>query len=216
MVHRLLLALLVLSIALMTPAHDGSNHAVDRMVARPAAVHEQNGFHPLDYVDLWVQSEVRGVSANFSDLHVWHTIYIDVEVTSGDKMTVYIFDSGNYLSWFLGEHASVTQVRADVSNCTMAFRVPRPDTWFVAFYNDGPDPIRVEGWVGISSGPDVDPIVEMVMTTILPGAAVVALALFCVFCGRHLFRRVEEYVPPYEQVLKTKRIPRLLCKLGGL
>lgn len=118
---------------------------MDRLVARLAAVHEQNDLHPLDYVSFWVQPEVRGVSANFSDLHVWHTIYIDVEVTSGDSMTVYIFDADNYLSWVLEHYASVTEVRTHVSNCTMTFRVPRPDTWFVAFYNDGPDPVRVEG-----------------------------------------------------------------------
>nr|KXH70010.1 MAG: hypothetical protein AM324_01720 [Candidatus Thorarchaeota archaeon SMTZ1-83] len=84
-------------------------------------------------MDLWAQPEVRGVSANFSDLHIWHTIYIDVEVTSGDNMTVYIFDADNYLSWVLGQYSSATEVRAHVSNCTMAFRVPRPDAFFVAF-----------------------------------------------------------------------------------
>jgi len=205
----------VLSIACVAPTYDGSDDAADRLVARPAAVHEQNDLHPLDSVDFWVQPEVRGVSANFSDLHIWHTIFIDVEVTSGDNMTVYIFDAGNYLSWVLGQYASATEVRAHASNCTMAFRVPRPDTWFVAFYNEGPDPVHVEGWVGLSSGPDVDPIVEMIMTIVLPGATVVGLALFCVFCGRQLFRRDEEYVQPYGQVLK-KRIPVLLCTFGAL
>jgi hypothetical protein len=109
---------------------------------------QNDGFQTLNSVDIWTEPNVRYSGINFTFLLGSSTIYIDITVTSGDDITIYLLDGPNHDSWIVGAQCQVSLNSGYVTSYSTEFDVPRAGRWHVVFYNDGPDSVHIEGWVG--------------------------------------------------------------------
>ncbi len=130
--RRILICLIVVGLSLPLPVN--------------AASPQPRELRPHASIDVWIPSG-QYYTVTMTGLAEGDDISIDIQVTSGESINIYIFDYENYTGFIDGVFWRAAIRWQNEWFLTTTFSVPSSGTWYVVFYNYQSITKHIEGSV---------------------------------------------------------------------